>query len=348
MKYWNINEILPYQRCFNFINGERSIGKTYTTLKFIINKCTQKDNEFIYIVRTQDEKKRGILEQSVKKVCLNEFKDKNFEFTTEDMTERKEVQDTDGKTFEFRKTVGYCIALSEAVKIKKRSFPKVKYMIFDEYMLEGKQSNQYVNGWKEPDLLLSIYHTVDREEDRVIIFLLGNNTSFWNPYHLHNAFRIPNIERGKIWTSENVLFQWAVSSQELMTQKSKSKFLRMIDDTQYGVYAKHGNYIDDNYNFVEEMTVNCKYIMTLHFDGFNYGVYYYSKGGIVYVHDKVDPVCQFQYALSLDDHSENTILTRNKNIALLKWLGDNFKNGNVRYTNMEIKTHVEKGIMMLV
>ena len=55
MLYWNINEILSYQRNFNFINGPRSIGKTYTTLKHIIDNSIKRNKEFAYIVRTQDE-----------------------------------------------------------------------------------------------------------------------------------------------------------------------------------------------------------------------------------------------------------------------------------------------------
>ncbi len=65
MLYWNINEILSYQRNFNFINGPRSIGKTYTTLKHIIDNSIKRNKEFAYIVRTQDEKKNYIL----KKAC---------------------------------------------------------------------------------------------------------------------------------------------------------------------------------------------------------------------------------------------------------------------------------------
>ena len=52
MKYWDIGEILAYQRNFNFINGERSIGKSYTTLKFMIKKAIQTGCEFVYIVST--------------------------------------------------------------------------------------------------------------------------------------------------------------------------------------------------------------------------------------------------------------------------------------------------------
>lgn len=344
-KYWDINRILPFQRCFNFINAERSIGKTYTTQKYVIEKSIKNFTEFVYLVRTQDEKKRGILQSAFEKVTLKEFPKHEFSYNNEEMylivrDEENEIQE--------KIVLGYCLALSEAVKIKKRSFPKVKYLIFDEYMLENKQGGQYVNGWKEPDLFLSIYHTIDREEDRVICFLLGNNTSFFNPYHLHPAFNIPNIEKGKIWTSENVLFQWAISSKELREQKIKCKFLRMLDNTTYGKYAKDGNYVDDNYSFIQKMSTTAKYAMTLEYMGESFGVYNDLKNGVIYISNKIDPSCKLSYALTIDDHKENTLLTKSNSISQLRWLANNFKLGNIRFVSMEVKMKCEKGIALLL
>lgn len=344
-KYWNINEILPYQRCFNLINGERSIGKTYTCQKYTIEKCIKKNVEFVYLVRTQDEKKNGIFEKSFEKVLYKEFPKLQIEFTKDDMqiVDEHAESDTNEKI-----QLGYCIALSEAVKVKKRSFPHVKYIIFDEYMLEEKQGGQYVNGWKEPDLLLSIYHTIDREEDRVIVFMLGNNTKFYNPYHLHPAFHIPNIEKGQIWTSPNVLFQWARSSRELQEEKSKCKFLNMIDSTDYGKYAKEGDYVDDNHAFIEKLKVTARYNMTIEYEGCKFGVYTDYKNGLVFISDKVDESCKLKYALTLEDHKENTLLTRTKSLTQLQWLGNNFKLGNVRFVSMEVKIRAEKAIALLL
>ena len=83
--HWNIYDILPFQRNFNLINGERSLGKTYTCQMFTLDKCIEKGFEFVYIVRTQDEKKHGVLEEAYQKVIANEFKNYTFEFTNEDM-----------------------------------------------------------------------------------------------------------------------------------------------------------------------------------------------------------------------------------------------------------------------
>lgn len=344
-KYWNIKAILPYQRCFNLINGERSIGKSYTAEGYCLERALQKGEEFIYIVRTQDEKKKGVFEKAFEKVIAQEFPKESIETTTEEMALK--IEDENGDTLE-RQTLGYCIALSEAVKVKKRSFPNVKWIIFDEYMLEEKQSSGYVNGWNEPDLFLSIYHTVDRERDKVVCFLLGNNTSFYNPYHMHAAFNIPNVNKGEIWYSENVLFQWATSTAELQDDKAKCKFLKMIDKTDYGKYAKYGDYVDDNVNFIGERTERSKHLFIIEYEKLSYGVWQDQKLGLIFIDEKYDVNCQLRYALTVGDHKENTMLTRGKNNNLLQWLGKNFKLGNVRFVSMKVKVKAELAIKLIL
>lgn len=332
--YWDINKILPYQRNFNFINGERSLGKSYGTQKYVIKKCLQNEQEFIYIVRTQDEKKSGVLKEAFAKVIANEFPNVPFKFSNDIVSS-------------VHGTLGYCIALSEALKIKKKSYPRVKYLIFDEYMLESSDSSKYVHGWKEPDLLLSIYHTADREEDRIICFMLGNNTSFYNPYHMHPAFNIPETPKGSIWTGDNVLFQWAVSDDELKSKKSESKFLNMISSSEYGNYAKEGNYIYDNPEFIEKHERTAKYYCTIKHMGKDYGLYYDMNKGKIYVSNKIDPSCTFCYAFTLDDHSPNTLLLSAK-ITHIQFLIRALKLGRVFYESMQIKTEFAEVVRFLL
>lgn len=332
--YWDINKILPYQRNFNLINGERSIGKTYTTQKWVVNRCLEKHQQFIYLVRTQQEKKDGVLERAFEKVMDKEFPGVKSTYTIEEMS-------IDGEL------VGFCIALSESQKIKKRSFPNVYYMIFDEYMIEDGSRSAYVSGWKEPDLLLSIYHTVDREEDRVKVFMLGNNTSFYNPYHLHPAFNVQPIKQGQIWTSENVLYQWAEGSPELKNRRATTKFGKMIQNTRYGDYASSGKFIEDNSDFIAVHDGHATYQFTIVCGGIQYGVFLDQNKGLVYISDKVDPSCPFIYALTLDDHSENVLLTKGKPGAL-EWFSKCIKIGVIRYENMYIKKLTEQEIYKLL
>ena len=338
--HWNIYEILPFQRNFNLINSERTIGKTYTTEAWVIDKCITNHVEFVYITRTKKRKEKGALEKGLAKVVREKFNEYEFNFTSEEMVL---VENED-----YKRVLGYCVSLSEENDTKTMSFPLVKYIIFDEYVIEETPGNRYYNGWNAPDSFLKIYHTIDREEDRVICFMLGNNIRFHNPYHMHKAFRIPYTEKGKIWCSENVLFQNAVASGELKEKKAKSKFVRMIENTDYGKYANDGEYMNDNYSFIEAMHSSARYAMTLVYNGESYGVYNDLKNGVIYVSDKVDADCKLIYALTINDHSENTLLTKSRFITQLQWLANNYKIGNVRFTSMEIKMKIEKGIMFIL
>lgn len=343
--YWNVKKYLPYQRCFNLINSERSIGKTYTTQGFFLERAIEKGEEFIYIVRTQDEKEKGVFGKAFEKVCIKEFPSKDIQFTKDECYLKIEDLETD--TAE-KITLGYCIALSEATKSKKMNFPNVKWLMFDEYIVDEKEVRSYVGGWNEPDLLLKIYHTVDRERDYVVCFLLANNITFYNPYHMHPAFKIPHVQKDKIWKSDNVLFHWVSASLELKEQKSKCKFLKMIEGTDYGAYSKDGVYINDNLNFILNRTAESRYVFTIVYQGEVFGVWQDNRIGIIFIDYKIDGSCPLKYAFTLDDHSENTLLTKNKNNNLLKWLSTNFKRGNVRYVSMELKVKFEEAIKLIL
>lgn len=333
-EYWNINEILRYQRNFNLINSERSIGKTYTTQKWVVERCLKVKRQFAMIVRTQDEKKKGAFKQAFEKVERNEFPDNEFAWDTETLCIDGEI-------------IGWCFALTESQKLKKRSFPNVDYMIFDEYMIEAGSSASYIKGFKEPDLLLSIYHTVDRDEDRVKVFMLGNNTSFYNPYHLHPAFNVQPIKRGNIWKSANVLYQWAEATEYVKAKKGKSKFGEMIAGTDYGTFANLGEYIEDEESFIAKHDSGANYYCTIKVNGFDFGLYADQQKGLMYVSEKVDPSCKLTYALTLDDQSENVFVTRIKS-AHMDRFAKVIRMGLLRYESMLIKKACEKAIQKLL
>lgn len=337
--YWDMQIVLSYGKNFNLICSPRKIGKTYTTQMFLIKQAIKKGREFVYVCRTDKELQQGILKKSFAKVITEQFPDYKFKFSKEEMIVKIDNVYT---------TLGYCIPLSMAEEAKKNSYPLVKYMLMDEYTLPKYAENKYVSGWREPDKLLSLYQTIDADRDEVVVFLLGNNYTFYNPYHLHPAFSIPFTEEGKIWCNDNVLFQRPVVSKDLAVKKSKTKFQNMIEGTEYGDHAIDGKYIDDVPEFIEKRTGNCTYICTMSYRGYQVGVWSGMQVGRVYIDDKVQESCPLIYALTTEDHKENTMLTRNKNNAVLKWLSRNFKLGNVRFSSQEVKTRFEKGIYLIL
>ncbi len=338
--HWNIYEILPYQRNFNFINGERSIGKTYSGLGYFINYCLKNKLEFIYMVRTIKEKDDGVLNEATLKVLQNEFPNLKTKCTNDVLYYEDEN--------EVNVPLIQCLSISDYARIKKRSFPNVKFIVMDEYMIESDSTAKYIKGFKEPDLFLSIYHTVDREEDRVICFFFGNNTTFFNPYHIHPAFNIQPTKQGEIWTSKYVLFQWAVASEELKKLKAKNSFLQMIDNTEYGKYAKDGEYMESGIEFVEKLKGKAIYRFTITYKGETYSVRTDNPVTLIYIGDKVEEECKIHYALTNKDHQDNRILATSKQFTHLKWLAQNYKMGLVRFESSEIKVKFEEAIYKLL
>lgn len=337
--YWDINKILPYQRNFNFINGPRSIGKSYTTQKYCIQKAIENEWEIVYLVRHVCERDQGALPLGFEKVINNEYKD----ILWRNQNEIIQFKDKDG----VWQDLIVCIALSEAQKIKKRSFPRVKYIIFDEYMLEKDNNGSYVKGWREPELFLNVYHTIDREEDRVICFMLGNTTTLYNPYHLHPSFNIPtNVKPGSIWYNKYCLFQWALPDEEMLARKSSSRFNEMIESTNYGEYATVGNYVEDNDEFVSPRPEKAKHLFVLKEAGTVYGIWLDYSTGVAYISEKFDPSSRMKFTLNNDELSEGYILA-SKSYHVIKWLSDLYKKGCVRYETLEIKKRLEKAMYYL-
>lgn len=330
-KYWNVTSILPYQRNFNFVDGPRSVGKTYSVIYFMIKEALLKQKQFIYLVRTIREKTDSALQKGIAKVCQNEFPDISFKCLGDTVSANEKI-------------LGYCIALSEAQKIKKNSYPGVYYIFFDEYMLEDATAGDYVKGWKEPDLLLSIYHTVDRQEDRVKCFLMGNNTNFYNPYHMHKAFRIPLTDKNP-WLSENVLF-YRIDKKSLAPGAELSRFERMIQGTKYGEYAQDGLYRDEGKDFIAKRPRTAQHYFSLRYSALTFGVWIDRKSGLYYIDDKFDPSNGLTFTLSLKDQTENTFLDRNN--FFINLLRQAIMQGNIRFTSPEIRGLTDEMIRRLV
>ena len=323
--YWDIGEILSYNRRFNFINGPRSIGKTYTTQKFCIKRAIERNEQFFYMVRTQYEKLNHAMYDGLAKVLEREFS--NY-----DINVKNDVcVYNDGET---KRIIGHCLAISESAKIRRKSFPLGKYLIFDEYMLAPEDSGGYVDGWKEPDKFLSIYHTIDREEDRVICFFLGNNTSFYNP--------------GKIWCSKNVLFQYALPSPELAEEKGKSEFIKMIKGTEYSSYAISGSYTDTTHNDIEQLNKQCIHVFNIVYKGITYGAWRYDKGGSYILSKKHDPSCPFIYAISATDMGQNTILAKDRRNTHIQFVLRAFKYGKLRFDTQETRSILMPAIISML
>lgn len=327
--YFDPKFYLPYQRNFILVNSERTIGKTYSTQKFMIERGIAKGERFVYYVRVQDEKKSGVFEGAFQKVMMEQFPDMTFKFRG---NQCYYIPDEDTQFL-----MGTCVALSEANKTKRINVPRSRWGFFDEYVLDALRASEYVSGWDEPILFLKSYHTIDREEDYQTVFMMGNNIEFYNPYHIHKAFNIPYTEKNQIWMSENVIFHNIEASKALKEKKQKSKFLNMIKDTSYGNYAVGGEYAQDSRSFIEKRKNTAKLKFVFEGNKQTYGCWWDVTRGLAYIDRKYDKNFRVWYTYDETTMDERKILIKGKEVFNAAWLGNMFKRGFVRWDSPETK-----------
>lgn len=335
--HFSVYHLLPYQRNVMIVDSARGPGKTFGVQGYMLEEAIHKDKVLMDIMRTKDEVELGAFEGHYAKVIMKCFSGYNILFSKREMIL---VDDDDNK-----RLIGHCVSLSEYRNIKKTAFPTVYNMHLDEYLLEQEEQRYYIHGWKEPSILMNLYHTVDREEDRVKLFLTGNTTLLNNPYRLH--FNLPYLEPGQIYKDKFVIYERAVRSDELQKLTADNKFLRMIDGTDYGYYAKEGKYKDQTSPFIESRSAKAQYLFTIKYLNDKYGIWQDLYAGKVYVDYAFDPSGEV-FALTLDDHNENTLLTKGKSSSMIDWLARVYKASALRYTDVKIKYMMDNAVKLIV
>lgn len=260
-----VMDLFTYEQHFFFLNGPRTTGKTYTLQKAMIKKAIKRDEEIGYVTRSKDEWLNGAVWDAFQKVFTKEFPDVIFEEIKNNVYYRLNEKDAPKRLI-----VG--LPLSMAYKWKKKAnFPKLRYILFDEYMIEVKDGilqENYFQGWNEPEVLINFYNTIDRAEGKVKVFFAGNNTQYYNPYHTYPTFKdlfrkIP--EKGQIVKRGDAVFWRVKPSDALVEYLKNTTFVKSLEGTRYYKYAVEGDYQDDVAN-IEKMPQGAKTLFGLKYE----------------------------------------------------------------------------------
>lgn len=182
IKYYDINKILSYEALYYIIFGERSNGKTYGALQYCLQEYFKNGSEFAYLRRWDDDIKgdRGgsifnshIQNGLIKKLSKNKYDDIVYKGRCYYLVKHDEngtiVNQSD-------KPFAYAFAISMHEHYKGLSYPRIRNIVFDEFLTRGA----YL-----PDEFISfqnVLSTLIRLRDDVKIFMLGNTVNKYSPY----------------------------------------------------------------------------------------------------------------------------------------------------------------------
>ncbi|WP_208434402.1 phage DNA encapsidation protein [Bartonella taylorii] len=272
--YYDLNKALSYNALWNFLDSNRGLGKTFSTLRFVCNAYKKRNEQFIYVRRTKEE--IGRVKDEMFIALENQGIIKPFEFRCEGdcilynpeihLDELKKFCQGRGETEAristkrpYRKPsifkakndtlCGYLIPLSLVNQYKHCSFSNVKTIIFEEYICE---QGKYLKN--EPEKLVSLCESVFRHRDGGRIICLGNNVSQSNPYFDFFDLRNHHKNEFTFFREQSILIGHTLGK-EFAEKKVQTKFAKSIKDTAYGSFVLDNNAlnINDDYSFIDKM-----------------------------------------------------------------------------------------------
>ena len=317
--YYNYDRIISYDALLNILIGERGVGKTYGASKLVVKEFIKKKRQFVYLRRYKTE-----LSRSTKKFFQELIKNEEFP------DHQLEVK---GNTFIIDEAVaGYSMTLSTAQQLKGSNFSEVRYIIFDEFLIEEGQGHYLKN---EVFSFLGLIETIARMRD-IKVFMLANSVSEINPYFLFFDLTLPYNNDIKLFKDNLILLQY-MRNEAYRQAKKETKFGKLISGTEYEDYAVNNKFYDENKNFIEHKTGNSKFSFSFIYKSNVLGVWIDYDNGKMYIsNDYIDNGLVF--ATTTEDHSPNTMLfSIAKKYNCWNLFIQNYKLGNVYFENVKIK-----------
>ena len=337
--FWDIRRTLTHNKLMNVIVGNRGGGKSFGAKEWVIDNFIKKREQFGYIRRYKEDLKQPMI-QFFKDI---EYKYPDYEFKTEGLYFfiRLKPADPEEKWTE-NDIAGYGFTLSTASNKKSISYPNVTTLVFDEFLLE--KGNQFYLP-DEPLKLLNLYETIARPgtpHPRVTLFMLANAISITNPYFLLWGLKMPTKQdkNGKwIWKhpTRPILVE-DVRNEKFIDRKKNTEFGQLISGTKYADYSINNKFLQDDDTFIEKKSSKARYHCTFIYKNHKLGIWYDFNEGKMWVSNDIDPNYPIVYSVTLKDHKPNTLLLKNKQRAgRFKMFLEQYKLGNVRFENMNVK-----------
>lgn len=184
LKYYDVSRLLKdYPEAYYYIVfGERSNGKTYSSLKYAIERYYSTGEQFAYIRRFGEDVKRknlsSLLSAHIENNMITNLS--HGEYTSVAYGSNKFVpcnfDEGKNKFVYASEPIGFAFDLNSMEHYKSLSFPKVTTIIFDEFLSRsGYLTNEFV-------LFMNTLSTIIRDRNNVKIIMIGNTVNKYCPY----------------------------------------------------------------------------------------------------------------------------------------------------------------------
>ena len=310
-----------------FCIGERGVGKTFNAKVAVMKKFLKTGEQFIYLRRYKTELDTALATFWSDLQANGYFEDYDLKIKKSKMLTEFTCNG---------KTCGYAVPLSTANILKSTAFPKVKTIIFDEFILDGA-SGTYRYLKNEVTMMLDVIETVGRLRDVQVLFL-GNALSIVNPYFTYFDLDLPYTGEFRTFKDGAIVVNY-IRNLKYREAKKNSRFGKLIDNTDYGRYAIDNQMLRDNKYFIAKKPTTAVFWGVLVINGKEIGMWN-GRDGYLYLSHKFDPNTVHRFACDYNDHSESTIFLNARENYYLKLCVRSYKQGLLKFEDQKIKGNI--------
>lgn len=319
--YYNPNELMSKQRILNFVLGARGLGKTYAFKCRAVKRFLDHGEQFIYLRRYKSDMKASV---------PTFFNDVSQEFD-----EKLEVKNN--RFYINKKIAGFAMTLASFNSLKASSYPDVKLIIYDEFLIEESSPQRYMTD--EPKALLNVMDTVIRNRTDVKVVCLANAVSMVNPFFLFfdGKFnhRQPNPDQ-KFNLYDDIAVEFP-DSLDFSSFRKETPFGKLISGTEYGDFSLDNVFIGDSDTFIEKRTNTSFFLFNIVFNNQWIGFWADHNEGLMYASKQIDPYGK-TYSLQTKDHKPNMLLIDGwRTNRHLSQMVKSIKKGYLRFDSQQIK-----------
>lgn len=252
-KYYSAGELLSRNAVFNISVGGRGIGKTYDSKCRALRAYRKRGNQFIYLRRYKSEiaaAKQSFLADLPPELAAGfSLQGSKLVYCKNPDAPKKE------RSFD---AAGYFVALSTAGTQKSVAYPRVRTIIYDEFVLPPGGAVRYLSD--EPRMFAEFYSTVDRFRDKCRAILLANAGTIMCPYFA--AWNVMPDGRRFVDAANGYVCAEYVAAGEFGEWASQTAFgqFTAATDPEYAAYSIGNNFGDAAEYFVEKPGDGMEYI----------------------------------------------------------------------------------------
>lgn len=257
LPWYDFSKLWSFNGYYNMVLGSRGTGKTFGAKLKGIKDAINKGDEFIYLRRYKDELKFS--RDGFFSDIVAEEKFPNYDFKVDgNKGYYAPTYTQDWKKRPWKVCVHF-FALSVGGQIKSQSFPDVKLIIYDEFVIE-KGNVQYLPN--EAKKFNDFYSTVDRYKGKTRALFLSNSVSIMNPFFLAWDIEPRHDEDWMILKNGFIVVHFH-KSDEFNNAVYATPFGQFIQGTDYAEYAVGNQFRDNNDLMLGDKPPEARYRWTL-------------------------------------------------------------------------------------